>query len=1789
MPVRNIGLLPEIFRTDSNEKFVNATIEQLTNEPNLKRINGYVGKKFTNVNMDGDNYIEELTADRTKYQLEPAVVVPDSDGTPTFTGHYIDLLNKIRYYGGNTSDQTRLFSNEHYSYNSQIDYDKFVNFSQYYWLSSGPTAVSITSDVLPTNEDIDVTRTGSSAVLATGVGNYQFSQVQNQTNPLLILARGGTYNFNVNQDGNPFWIQTEPGTSGVQVSQPNFSTREVWGVVNNGDDNGTITFNVPDANAQSFYTDMTDGDNINLAASGFTWRDIQGKLYSEFVEEFGGIDQNVDFESKTVIFIDNNNDDNDWTATSVDDDTITADDDTITIDRGLVPVANRTAIYQVNFVPAGGDFIINLVYTLPMLLNIKHKVIEGVQYNDRSFHLDASGDVQLIPLITALQDTFYYQDENDANLVGTIKLVNTGETYVIDVESDIVGMETYTSPNSVKFTNGLKVAFGESVTPESYQNREFYVEGVGDSISLTAVDTLLTPEDYVINELEPYDTQGFDTTPYEGGLSSPTAQDYITINRASVDNNPWSRSNRWFHIDVLEETAEYGNFDLTLDAAVRANRPIIEFNANLKLFNFGTVALEPITLQDITETDALSNIHGAPAPITIDGIEVQDGMRVVFLNDDEEDVRKTVYTVNYIDADLDTVLEVNLVPDPTQIEEGNNFLVTEGLTYQANTLQLVGGELVPSQTKTNINQQPLFDVFDTAGNKLSDIATYVNSSFNGSKIFSYAVGTGINDSVLGFPLTYRNFQTVGDIVFDNDFDTDTFTFTIDDVTNTQNINIGWLHKTTGLTTFDELNIWTPVEEKTYQEQLFTYDIADDNLYFYDVAPVPEELVKHYHVFADSVELDRDQFQFTTVNDKTFIEITGNIGDATRVEVLIYSKEVSSRATGFEVPVNLENNAQNKTFADLTLGQIRNHIGKAYGDSNRVDGVFPGNSNLRDLPFTLAAGGDILQHSAGLPYANLFLLDDRANFIDAVLYAQAEYARFKYKFIDLATKLDNLNTDDPVVATDQIIAFINDVKTSDFPWYASDMVPYGTEKTETEYTVVNTATRTYELVSLYDNTTVGNTAALVYVNGVQLVSNIDFTYDSTTPYITILDTYPLAVNDVIKLVEYSNTDGNWIPETPSKMGMYPAFTPLRYTDDAFVNNTEVIRGHDGSITPVYNDFRDDLLLELEKRIYNNIKTQFDESRLSINDIKPGKFRETDYTLTEFNNTLARYFFKFVGENKLDYRSDPNFDENNPFTYNYRKFADYRDQETLQGSWKAVFNYYYDTIHPNTRPWEMLGFSARPLWWIDTYGPAPYTSGNLVLWQDLEAGRIAAGPRAGIDTTYARPGLLDIIPVDAFGSLLSPNEFLVSGTPTKYANESYIAGEEGPVESAWRNSSQFPFAMQIILGLLKPAEYFGLFADLQNYNYNATLDQFLFDSTNQRITQNDILLNGETVDGVVQRSASYINWIADYIKSDNVSPVTYLGNMLTRFNINLAYKVAGFTDKNLLKVIAEQSSPSSTSASVIVPDEDINISLNTTAPLIRVSYSSVIIEKTNTGFRVDGYNLGNPHFTILPSIENNNTSTLIVLDERITLYKSYSNQPISIPYGFEFTTKEAVVDFLVGYSRFLERQGFLFNAYDNIVSEVKNWIMSSKEFIFWTQQGWGTGNVIVLNPTGNKVHMNTPGAVVGEIKQQTPHAITDQNFQPVPDNNFTVKRIDNEFELEVLDGRAIGFLEITLVQHEHILVFNNITVFNDVIYQAELGNRQLRLRLVGQVSNNWNGSLAPAGYVYNDANIPEWAVH
>ena len=1746
---KTLDFLPGIFQTDTNKKFLSATLDQLISEPNLTNIHGYIGRTFAPTYKPHDSYVVEPTNNRQNYQLEPSIVVRDSNNEIVSFAGYDDLLNTIDHNNGLTNNHSRLFDSEYYSYDPKISFDMFVNFSQYHWIKGGLPPVAVNTTGVELVKTFIVTKN-------TATDQYEFTS-NGATSHALTLSRGGTYTFNIAQTDTTFWVQSEPGTDGFLNATPSISTRDVYGVSNNG--SHTITINVPQITAQDRFTSMATVANIDYAIP-LAYSALHNRTVSSFLAAnpaYNGLSNQL--VGKTIVFVDQN------LLTNVGDAAWTG----IT-DHVLVPTSQRYGVWKITFVNNTlADPVIKLVFVSNINLNKKVYINTGFNYAGREFYKEYDEFLHIIAPLTSIQPYLYFQDSIDTSMYGSIKIVDA-VTWAIDVDMDIIGHATYLSQNGAQFTNGLKVSFGTDVTPASYQNKTYYVEGVGTAIQLVDVALMVTPELYN-DEL----TLNYPTTAFP---------DYITINRTSKDLNAWSRNNHWVHRDVITATATYNDTLAVYDQLTRAQRPIIQFEGNLQLFNNGRVGKQQVDVIDTTTRDAFNELEGKTYT-TAFGVTLYTGLRVILANDIDPLVRNNVYTVNLIQTAVtsqglptgDITIKLELATD--YISEKYNTVVVTGGSYKGTQWWNDGVQWKQSQQKTELQQAPLFDVFDKSGNSLS---TYTRSTFAGTQLFGYKrKTTGIADTILGFALSYRNFGTQGDIEFQNYFDTDTYTYIIGQDLITPAVSTGTINEIIDISTVQSRNTWIPVVETSKQYQLISYTYNENALPFLiDVTPAAQVSIPYTKVYKNNKFLPTTQWSL--VNNEIVLTTLPIIGD--KIDILVYSADTS--ALGFyQVPKNLDLNAQNLTVTTLTLGQLRNHFVELGNNSASLVGDIIGSSNVRDL-YIIAQGGNILQHSAPAAYSTLFLLDETANFNNATRLAQQEYTRFKNKFLESSITLAGIDPTNSAASVDLILTSINDIKNKTFPWYYSDMVPYGPLINTIEYVVFDPFVRSYEITNIFDNTTLSNKAILVYHNNMQLIIGKDYVINTDHPAITFTDSVILEIDDVIKFVEYSDTDGNYIPETPTKLGLYPKSVPELFLDDTYRTPINVIRGHDGSITPAFNDYRDNFLLELESRIYNNIKDFDGIVYNAVYGVMPGKFRNSDYNINEINQLLSSNFLTWVGNNKIDYTLNSTFNSNDPFTWNYSSFTDRINGETLPGSWKACFQYFFDTIRPHLTPWEMLGFASKPLWWEENYGPAPYTGGNALLWDDLAAGRIVAGERAGIDLNFARPGLTKIIPVDANGNLLSPAAFLSASYNAKYAATAWSIGEYGPVESAWRNSSDFPFAIQHALAYAEPGKYFSQLMDVSRFKYNTALGQYVT-STGHHLQQTDLTFNGDTSSGTTIRVAGYLNWIADYLTNLGISPSTKITPMLANYKVNLAYKLAGFSDQKYLQVLAEQSSPTSTNDSIIIPDENYNIYLHKSAPVLKMVYSSVIVEKTDNGYSVRGYNLANPYFEIIPSIVNNNAYKIKVLNSDAVVYGDYEQLKLTIPYGYEVKSQQQLVDFLISYERFLMSQGFTFNDVDEQLGESRNWKLSVKEFLFWAQQGWKTGSILVLSPVSDTLNAISIGAIADGITD-TQHGskILDQNFKMVKNNNYNVMRSPTEFKITLTSDAVIGYVEIDLVQYDHVLVFDNTTVFSDIIYKPELGNRQYRLKLIGQKTAEWDGSLNAPGFIYNAGVVASW---
>ena len=55
---RTAKLLPRFYRTESNKKFVQATLDQLTQSGTVKKLNGYIGRQNAKAVTGNDVFIE---------------------------------------------------------------------------------------------------------------------------------------------------------------------------------------------------------------------------------------------------------------------------------------------------------------------------------------------------------------------------------------------------------------------------------------------------------------------------------------------------------------------------------------------------------------------------------------------------------------------------------------------------------------------------------------------------------------------------------------------------------------------------------------------------------------------------------------------------------------------------------------------------------------------------------------------------------------------------------------------------------------------------------------------------------------------------------------------------------------------------------------------------------------------------------------------------------------------------------------------------------------------------------------------------------------------------------------------------------------------------------------------------------------------------------------------------------------------------------------------------------------------------------------------------------------------------------------------------------------------------------------------------------------------------------------------------------------------------------------------------------------------------------------------------
>lgn len=1669
----SVDFLPRYFRTSTNQKFLSATLDQMISEGEVEKVNAFIGRKTTEAYKTTDRYLDDVSEQRIAYQLEPALTIKDSLNNYIFFKDYNDYINQLAFFNSASANHDLINSQEFYAWDPHIDWDKFINFREYYWLPSGPQSIPVagqSANIISTYTVTTVDETDNQAYLFTPDGLTR--------NPTLTLYRGQTYRFEVDCADQPIAFKTD------RVSGDSFFYTQGVSTGNAYVSTGVIEFQVPE-----------DAPNI-----------------------------------------------------------------------------------------------------------------------------------------------LYYVSKNDINSSGILKIFDIDESTKINVEKEVIGKKTYVLNNGTPLSNGMRIFFQGQVTPEKYATGVWFVEGVGNSIYLVAESDLTTPASYASNEDIEFDNEQFDTQGYDVNANYPSTKDYILINRGSKDRNPWSRYNKWFHREVIETSASINNQPVTLDQNARAVRPIIEFEAGMVLWNHGLQAKQNVTLVDTFTTDIFSTIEGSLG-YNVDGVDLIEGMRVLFTADTDIRVSGRIFRVAFV-THLGT-RRITLLAEPdTDPQEGETVLVLQGAANSGNMYYYKDGFWRLSQQKTAINQPPLFDVFNAEGVSYGDKSVYVGSTFAGTKLFSYAPGSFI-DAELNFGISYRNIGNIGDIVFDFNLHTDSFLYQALAEVKTIKLDRGYLKKADGLTSTAKVNGWITADNTSRQYVVRQFDTQERQNFFpidvYDNSGLLTDLEVRVTVNG-KLQSGITDYSIFIDNNIAYVDFIADLATTDSVVIKTRSSAAKNNNGYYEFPQNLESNPANISMDDFTLGEISNHVKTIAENNTGVIGTIPGPTNLRDLSNLSKYGRKIIQHSGPLAIAAYHITDKDHNIIKALRFAKTEYSKFKRNFLRIA---ETYGFDgDTRIHLDLILqeAVKDNVET--MPFYFSDMVPF-TGNFIYEQNVIDDSITQYPITFDFDLSAPSQRAVLVYLNDQQLIHERDYQFVNSS-FVSIL--VPIQEGDNLKIVQYESTDGCYIPPTPTKLGLYPSYEPKIFVDDTYQTPTKVIQGHDGSITVAFNDYRDELILEFEKRIFNNIKVKYDPDLLDITDFTTGYYRKTDLSFKDLNDTLRQEFLNWSRFISDDYTKHTFFDRNNSFTFNYKQFAA-PDTTSIPGFWRAIYKYFYDTDRPHTCPWEILGFSIEPKWWKEVYGPAPYTSDNLILWQDIAEGIIREPGKLIIrKSEYARPTILSHLPVDQQGSLLSPlDSNVIRDYVAIFAEGEFTFGDQAPIESAWRKNSEYPFALIIALTLLRPAKIFATgFDRIRQVRDEAGQIVYKVEDGNLRFSTNVIEFPNTVRDSARTFTSGLINYVCDYAvgRSEEICE-NYKSNLKT-LDVKIASKLGGFTSKEKFKLILDSRSPLN-QGNVFIPEENYEIVLNTSSPVLSIDYSGVIVEKQSTGFIVRGYNQSVPEFKYYKPLETvsdpviniggisesfldwdtdkfYNKTQIVRFDNnfyRVTTshtssgsfeLKYFSKLPqlpvtggrdvivrrrfdtelSTLHYGAELEKVQDVVDFMLGYNQYLLEQGFNFEFFNSVLETVTDWETSIKEFVFWTTQNWSAGSVIALSPGADELIFARPFSVVDNIYDNFyEYSIYKQDglsLEPLFTNSI---RKGNSFTLRprnTADG--IYHATLNLVQKEHVLILDNRTVFNDVIYDQTQGYRQERIKITGYRTSGWQGDFSIPGFIYDKATVSEW---
>ena len=1599
--------LPEFLQTAKLKNFFDGTVEQVFSKAQNEKVTEWIGRKYgTYYNPFKDNYKIEKNNSRQNYQLETTAVLKDPANLLTVDSvFFTEALDYITHANGKTNNQNRLFGQNYYTYGPPIDYDKFLNYENYYWYPSLDTGVPSVV-VAGKTDQFTATASQTTFTLSYPIGSNDTVQV-NSVTTVDYQATGLTLDFS----SSSITLNAGDNVSVTYKIDPD----DIVGLKNYTSPNG-ITF--------------TSGLLIEFSASSLTNANYQDKKYFiEGVKSENGIFF-VETSNETELFLEEEflpwdpadtqgteSTTQGWDATRYDTVPAIQNPDYITIARGSKdknPWSRTNGWVHKDVITAYKDFQEEVTIFHPW--DSVTSTISGWDdgYWDSTSEFQA-GVFQLDVARKGKRPIIEFEKD--------IKLFDYGEEHIYTVDvlavSDtvdgITGQTNYRI-DDIDLLDGMKILFvnpsfqttltewdgdsypwdhdidldgtsdvGWDITGVDFDESSsiWEVSGVGSSISLTKVSGI-TVKDYskvtvklgLVNAGKEY---------YWTGYAWDLAQQKQGLNHAPL-------------FTLYDNSGKELNDSVTY--------PNSSFAGN-KIFGYkvGTGTVD--TVLGFAPYYSLYN--------TVSNYEFEN-----YLNSETAISGFKYYKQYDYKNILNDTIEINVAVNPAFTVSGNTFYI-DNIKQQTIIFQ-----------RNNTYRFVLDDSsFSSSGYTKTYHPFLLSSTENGTHNTGSTYGTDVK--------YYLDNVEVTELVFkSNSFDSAKKRYLeITPSSSTPDTLYYYCHNHADMggkiniidnqyTTIDEktetnyYNEWRSVKNKSKQkliQEFETDEYSIKNNFNLDVIIANDSSLE---VYVDN-QLKALNTDYEIVLGK-YVKFSKDVANHKHILIKFETNDIDTILTRayYEIPKNLSNNALNNDVTSYSYSNLLNHFASGVQNQTDIIGLALGNNTYRDTKKDVSLCEYILQHDAPLLKFMAHVNSDDLDIEKAIKFSQSEYTRFKNKFLKI---LEKVNRDNDVNSwsgkqlVDEALKIINVNKKSTDNWAYSMMLSYGETGTRTSYPItasnktwtqdfgntlsfVQNARLSDQLVGapgleidvVYNPLTDKDTKSLyVYKNNVLLLMNVDYVIDNAAgTKIVFIGPGKPVIGDTVYIDYFDTKQPVWIPATPSKLGILQSYVPQTVIDTNYSSGTQrFTQGHDGSLTLKYNDYRDTALIELEKRIYNGIETKFIDPdyvpSLSYQTIVGNYFNKKDYSYEEYVQSIRGSAYDWGIQNLVEMRVNSTYNASDWKTWNYSSVDNISDEPT-PGHWRGIYKKFYGTHRPSSHPWEMLGFTIKPIWWDSTYSWVDVDKRKTLL-NDIEKGIIRYGSRANFvnnkytDKTnpYRHDNFSNYVPVDLQGNIKSPKDIgLITVDPTTIeAKKDWKLGDISPAELAFMINSSYNFAFIKTLLVLKPAEFCESMFDTLNVLSATVNSNQIYSSNSSKRVNNNVYVHRELTDtNEVVVGYGYNHYVSERLLNETKDISTLYGGRIRNIKAQLGIKQASYIDFDSLKVQSEAYSPDSLTSSIFLPENNVVSFVHQGQGLGKKAYSGVIIEKTLTGYKVHGYDAGANYFTTTVSDKNGASSPVSV---------------------------------------------------------------------------------------------------------------------------------------------------------------------------------------------------------------------